>query len=160
MTLTAERLRELLDYNPETGVFTRQFSTGGQLAGTIAGNTCKDGRVQLYVDGRNHKAHRLAWLWMMGEWPSGVVDHKDGNPSNNRWNNLRDVTHSVNSQNRKGPTSHNSHGFLGVTRNHKRFMAHIKIEGKQTYLGTYDTPEEAHEVYMKHRRELLPGNTL
>lgn len=158
--LTAARLRELLAYDPETGFLIRRFSIGGQKAGSIAGNTSNDGRVQLYVDGKNYKAHRLIWLHVTGAWPVNDVDHRDGNPSNNRWDNLRDVTHQVNQQNRQGPTKTNSTKTIGVTMNRDRYGAQIKIDGKRIWLGTFDTPEEASAVYLEMKRLHHAGCTI
>ena len=158
--LTAQRLRELLHYDPETGLLTRKTTRGGQPTGAIAGNVCTDGRVQVYIDGRNFKAHRLIWLWVTGQWPVNDVDHKDGIPSNNRWANLRDVPHAVNLQNRQRAPKHSSTGLLGVTKNRGGFGAQIKINGKRVWLGTFDTPEEAHRVAIDHKRIHHKGNTL
>ena len=157
--LTAQRLRELFSYNEETGQLTRLTNAGGRRAGTIAGNVSNDGRVQIYVDDKNYKAHRIIWLLVTGNWPEYDVDHIDGNPSNNSWKNLRDVPHDINLQNRQGATKGNSTKTAGVTMNRNRYGAQIKIDGKRVWLGTYDTPEEAHAVYVKAKREHHVGST-
>lgn len=88
------------------------------------------------------------------------VDHIDGDGLNNAWVNLRDVSPAVNMQNRKCATRASKHQLLGVTENHKRFLAQIMVNKKYQYIGTYDTPREAHEAYLKAKRELHEGNTL
>ena len=94
--LTATELRSLLSYDPETGVFTRLT---GKHSGKPAGCLSKKGAVQVYVRGRIYLAHRLAWLYVTGEWPKNQIDHKDRNPANNVLDNLREATHAQNSQN-------------------------------------------------------------
>lgn len=157
--LTAQRLRELFSYNKETGALTRLTDAGGRRAGSIAGSVSKDGRIQIYVDDKNYKAHRVIWLLVTGEWPVYDVDHIDGNPSNNSWSNLRDVPHHINQQNRHGATKSSTTKTAGVTMNRGRYGTQIKIDGKRVWLGTYDTPEEAHAVYVKAKREHHIGST-
>lgn len=147
--LTAMRLREILRYDPETGLFTRLTDRGGRRAGEVAGSQRKDDRrIQIYVDNRNEMAHRLAWLYMTGEWPSEEVDHRDMNPSNNRWSNLRLASHSQNAMNRT-KRSDNTTGLKGVYRHYKngKFRAAIAANKKQYHLGVFDTREEAHAAY-------------
>jgi hypothetical protein len=158
--VTAERLRELFNYDPKTGILTRRFTRGSRIAGSVVGNVAKDGRVQLSVDNNHCRAHRIIWLMVTGSLPLHDVDHVDGNPSNNRWDNLRDVPHKINLQNRQGATKANPLKLLGVQPNHNRFMANIKIDGKRVYLGTYKTPQEAHAVYLEAKRKYHEGNTL
>lgn len=161
--LTAERLRELLHYNPETGVFTRIKNRRSDLVGTVAGsiNRWNNGRVIICVDMVEYKAHRLAWLYMTGKWPVNVIDHIDCNPSNNALENLRDVTIQINCQNQR-KAANNRSGFLGVSRNWYagRWMAKIKVDRVEHYLGIFDTPEEAHAAYVAAKRRLHPGGML
>ena len=158
--LTADEVRSMYDYDPLSGLLTRRFGSGGRKAGSVVGNVGADGRVQMYVNGRNYKAHRVIWLYVTGEWPRHDVDHIDGNPSNNRWNNLRDVPHHVNLQNRRTHTKHNQLRVIGVTPNKGRFGAQIKLNGKRIWLGTFDTPEEASAVYLESKRKLHAGCTV
>lgn len=158
--IALQRLREVLTYDPESGVFTRNSTVGGSLAGSVAGYKAPDNRIKIYIDGKNYNAHRLVWMYVHGYMPDDDIDHIDGNPSNNCLANLRKVSHQVNLQNRKGPTKANGLGVMGVIRNKKRFGAQIKVDGKRVWLGTYDTPELAHSVYMQARRKFLAGNTM
>lgn len=160
--LTSARLRELLHYNPETGQFRRLITTSANaIAGAIAGSNFM-GYLSVSVAKRHYLCHRLAWLYMTGEWPQFTVDHIDGSRSNNRWDNLRDVPHRTNIQNeRKARTSNKSSGLLGVAPNGKRWMAQIRLGGKKSeYLGTFDTPEEAHHAYLTAKRAHHEGCTI
>ena len=161
-TISHERLQQKLHYDPETGRFTRiSKSRGRGRIGAEAGSVDKDGYVSVCVDYKTYAASRLAWFYMTGKWPDFLVDHRDGDKSNNKWKNLRDVPDAINSQNRHGPHKGKYGGLpLGVNPHGKRFRSSIMIAGKTTRLGTYDTPEEAHEVYLAYRRENMPGNLL
>lgn len=160
-SLTAARLRELFSFDPDTGIFTRRLGRQGVRAGAVAGSVCpKTGRVRIGVDGRLYKAHRLAWLYVHGEWPTSEVDHKNGNPSDNRIDNLRDVGHGVNIQNQRRPQSNKKTGTkLGVSwrADCEKWYARIKVGGKEMPLGFFDTEDEAHAAYVKAKRTHHPG---
>lgn len=158
--LTAARLRELVSYDPLTGIFTNRVTNGRRIAGQAAGSTDALGYVKMKVDRKQYKAHRLAWLYVYDKWPEQHIDHIDGNPSNNRIANLRDVSVSVNLQNRKRAPAHNKSGLLGVWVHRERFISFIKTMGVRQYLGTFDTPEEAHAAYLSAKRANHEGNTL
>jgi len=162
--LTATRLRELLSYNKETGQFTRLVRAGHCHPGDLAGSIKKSGYVQISVDARDYWAHRLAFLWVNGEWPSDQVDHIDTNPSNNAWLNLRGVNQSVNLQNRRSAQANNASGFLGVTlipgRVRARYMAQITTAGKKKCLGYFATADAAHAAYIAAKRLLHEGCTI
>lgn len=142
-------LKQVLDYDPSTGAFTwlvRRRST--RPVGTLAGYVHPvQGRLFIYVMGKNYIASRLAWYWMTGEWPDGEIDHKDRNPLNNRWDNLRRATKSQNGANR-GIRPDNSVGLKGVKRCRGKYQGRIRVHGKEIHLGTYDTPDEAHAAYV------------
>src|SRR4029450_2313606 len=113
--LTAERLRELLDYDPETGDFTWKVNRRCVRSGSVAGNVnCVDGYCYIGVDARRYHAHRLAWLYIKGAWPNDQIDHINGNKADNRFANLRQATHSQNQAN-GGRYSNNASGYNGVT---------------------------------------------
>lgn len=151
--LTAERLRELLHYDPETGVFTWN-ATGGRKRTDKPAGWVQGGRRFIGVDGVNVAAHRLAWLYVTGKMPLDQIDHINGDPLDNRFANLRDVSDMGNKQNIRKAKKGNLSGFLGVAPNKKRWLAKITVNREQICLGTYDTPEEAHQVYLEAKRRL------
>jgi hypothetical protein len=112
------------------------------------------------VAGRFYYAHRLAFLYMTGEWPPNEVDHLNGIRDDNRWANLRLATVSLNRQNQRRPRRDNTTGYLGVMVNGAGFAARIMVDGKKFNLGTFKTPQEAHEVYLTAKRRLHKGGTL
>jgi hypothetical protein len=149
--ITAEKLREILDYDPETGVFTWRVTLSIRApSGSTAGTCCNDGRVNITICGRRYKAHRLAWLYVHGEWPPELIDHIDGNPSNNRIANLRPATCRQNGANAKRSVS-NTSGFKGVCWDgvNRRWRAHITLNGKTKCLGRFDKIEDASAAYRK-----------
>ena len=160
--LTAMRLRELLSYDPETGVFTRLVKAAQRVrVGDIAGHKAPTGYWVIKIDNVSYRAHRLAWFYMTEAWPAADIDHIDGNKANNRIANLRDVTRSVNVQNAKRARSSNKSGFLGVSQHESGFQAAIRTEnGKRHYLGTYQTPELAHAAYLSAKRVMHEGCTI
>lgn len=159
--LTAERARELLAYDPDTGVFRWRRYRGRMAAGFVAGSLHDTtGYLRVRIDGRGHFPHRLAFLVMLGRWPADEVDHIDGNRANNAWSNLRECARGMNSQNQRGAQRGNKSGFLGVQRNGVAWRAVIQVDGQRKHLGQYDTPENAHRAYLRAKRELHPGNTL
>lgn len=158
--LTAGRLRELLHYNPDTGAFGRLARSRNVRVLSDIGHAHGSGYVVICVDGIHYHAHRLAWLYVFGEWPANEIDHIDGMRSNNRIANLRDVTKSVNQQNLRGAKRHNKSGYLGVKKKGGIYQARIKINGKEVHLGCHRTPQLASEAYLKAKREMHEGNTL
>jgi len=163
-TLTAERLREILDYDPETGVFIWKHGARCSWAGKTAGSLNGDGRIQIKVDGKLYLSHRLAWLYMTGKWPKDQIDHKAGDPTNNRWKNLRQADNQINCENKRKAQKNNACGILGITRiarlKIKPWRAQIQTNGKGKFLGYFATPEEAHETYLRLKRELHKGCTI
>lgn len=160
--LTAERLRELLNYHPDTGVFVWRKSRPGLAAGSAAGTKDNKGYQIISVYGRPRKAHRLAWLHVYGRWPVAHIDHINGNVSDNRISNLRECDASQNGQNQKKAHKKNLSGLLGVGW-HKasgKWQATIKTAGKSKHLGSFDTPEEAYAAYLKAKAELHPFQTI
>jgi hypothetical protein len=152
MTLTQERLKELLSYDPLTGVFIWRIDRGGKKAGDIAG--CKKRTyILISVDDRVYRAHLLAWLYMTGEWPDRFVDHHDLDKHNNAWINLRRATKSQNMAN-VGLIKSNASGFKGVShyrageRYGKPWQASIGKDGRSRHLGHFATKEEAHAAYV------------
>ena len=148
---TQERLRELLEYDPESGLFTRKSGRGGRSSGAAVG--CKPqsdfGYVIVGIDGRNYLAHCLAFIFMTGALPPDDIDHINGRKDDNRWVNLRPATRSQNNGNsrlRKDNTS----GLKGVSFNktRQRWVAQIGINGRQTHLGRFANRAQAHAAYV------------
>ncbi len=157
--ITYNRLREALDYCPETGHFIWKIRPSGRAnPGDRAGCLSPNGYWQIGLDTERHNAHRLAWLWMMGHWPEDEIDHIDGNPSNNAWPNLRNATSSLNKQNIYIARKNNlSTGLLGAYTHGERFKASIMAQEKQIHLGVFDTAKEAHKAYLVAKRQLHAG---
>ena len=153
MELTQEYLKSILSYDPDTGVFIRLVSFGYRAkAGDIAGSPDKNGYLRICISGKSYKAHRLAWLYMTGEWPKDQIDHIDMEQSNNRFSNLREANYSQNQSNR--PVRKNSKsGYKGVyflkNKKDRPWMAQIKVMGKDIYLGMFKTKEMAYSAYCK-----------
>ena len=150
--LTQARLKELLNYDPETGIFTWRVNRQGICKGRNAG--ClhnKGGRTYraIKIDGVARGAHRLAFLYIYGYMPS-VVDHVDNSPLNNRIGNLRAATPAQNSANSK-LSKKNSSGYKGVSlrKRSKKWTSQISAVGHYKHLGSFFTPEEAHEAYRR-----------
>lgn len=159
--LTAERLRELLHYDEATGIFTRLTAPGGKYkAGEKVGYYTAKGYIANRIDQKPYQIHRLAWLWMTGEWPAGEIDHINGIKDDNRVANLRDVDGFINQQNKyKARKDNKSTGVLGVfiDKSTGKIRARIQHNGKEIHLGRFSTVEAAHEAYLKAKRELHPG---
>lgn len=149
--LTVEYVRSILDYNQETGVFTwkcRTIDTNKRWEGKIAGSKASNGYWRILIDYKQYLAHRLAWLYMTGGWPTAEVDHISGIKSENRWSNLRAATRIENGCNRRVGLN-NTSGFKGVHfhKSEKKWRAVIYHHKKQIELGHFDTPEEAAYFY-------------
>jgi len=155
--LTQSRLQELLHYDPGSGEFHwRVQKKNNHSAGDIAGCRMRSEYWTIHIDGRNYRAHQLAWLYMQGEWGRPLIDHRDGNPLNNRWSNLRLSSHTENAANRPRLRS-NTSGFKGVSFDRRRgkWLAQIQKQGRRYPIGRYDTAQEAHEAYATAARLLF-----
>lgn len=145
--LTAERLRDVLEYEPTTGRWTwknrRSNRSAGQEAGCV---NVGDGYMRIQVDRRNYLSARLAWLWMTGEWPKNEIDHKNLSRADDRWINLRGATRSQNQGNRPA-NSDCCVGRKGVTARGRKWRAHITFDGASHYLGTYQSIDDASAAY-------------
>jgi hypothetical protein len=151
MTITAEEVRRQLSYDPETGIFTWLVKKISVQKGTIAGSLHNNGYLRIKINGKFLSAHRLAWLITTGSFPDDQIDHINGIRNDNRIENLRCATNSQNGANKKSCAVI---GFKGVTLNGKRWRARVHYNKKQFNLGTFDTPEEAHEAYCKKATEV------
>ena len=163
LNLTAAQLRELLHYEPQTGVFTRLKARASTHVGKPAGCVNRAlGYVVVSVLGQAMYGHRLAFLYMTGKWPSGEVDHINGCRADNCWSNLRDITKAENIQNIKAARSHKRSGLLGAYFNKRAgtWRSVIAINKRQVHIGTFATPELAHQAYLDAKRRLHVANTL
>jgi hypothetical protein len=152
--VSQSKLKRLFEYNPDTGLFTRLVQQSanamvGQVVGTVDGK----GYLHVSIDKQFYLLHRLAFLYMTGSIPK-YVDHKNRIRIDNKWCNLRSCDCKYNAGN-SGIHKHNTSGYRGVSQNKKsgKWHAQIKIYGKQTYLGRFDTPEEAADIYDKAAKE-------
>lgn len=164
---TSARVRELLDYDPQTGAFTRKVRTAqrhqtGSRADFLITTGIKVGYRRVSIDSQRFLAHRVAWLYVHGDWPAHQIDHLNCDRGDNRIANLRDVPHAVNMQNRRTPRTDNVNDCLGVVfmRSNGKWRARIQLAGKGRHIGVYETKEAAHAAYVNAKRQLHPGCTL
>ena len=139
--ITQARLKELLTYDPETGYFTRNVNVKGANAGERAGTITAKGYIAIGIDRKHYLAHRLAFLYMTGQWPKELVDHKDTIKINNKWENLREATNSQNKRN-VGARKTNKSGLKGIMKTNAGFAVTLR-------LGVYPSLEEATKIYNK-----------
>ena len=162
--MDAELLKAILSYDPETGLFIwkidppRGKSHKGCVAGSVAGN----GYRQIKISGKVYAQHRLAFLYVYGRVPIDEIDHINGNKQDNRIVNLREASSSLNKQNRHIPSSNNFSGILGASLDKRRgyYVANISVDGKQKYLGSFKTAEDANKAYIDAKRIFHPGCTI
>ena len=153
--LTQDRLKELLNYDPETGVFTWRVCRYCVQAGETAGYLNPNGYIYIKIDGKDYRLHRLVWLYVHGIIPKQQLDHINGNRSDNRLVNLRVVTNKQNCENRK-QQANNTSGYRGVHWNASanKWVARIRHHGKRHHVGVFDTAEEAGRA-AKAARDML-----
>lgn len=160
--MIAEELRVLLHYDAETGVFAWRTKPSRRVCvGSVAGSIRKkDGYVTLMIARVPHYAHRLAWLYVTGLTPPEFIDHRNGVRSDNKWSNLREATHAINQQNKRKAKPGSRSGVLGAYPSGRGFRSMIAVNGVTHRLGTFDTADEAHDVYVAAKRILHAGCTL
>lgn len=161
--LTAEKVREMLDFDPVVGIFKWKNKTNRRdLNGRIAGHLDAHGYLTMQIGKRHYYAHRLAWLWVNGSWPEGDIDHINGNRADIRICNLRDATRTINAQNQRRARGKSVSGLLGAHRHPStgRWLARIVVAGRLIRLGDFATPEQAHECYIEAKRRLHAGCTI
>jgi hypothetical protein len=159
--ITQSRLKELFDYNPETGLFTYKYNSAKKFkAGDVAGYLTKRGYVTIRVDRCLYLASRLAWLYMFGYWSSYNIDHINGIKNDNRISNLRETTQAQNKQNLYTKPKGSLGSLLGTTFKNHAWEASIKHDGKSYYLGRFKTEAEAHAAYLGAKKVLHPFSNL
>jgi HNH endonuclease len=149
MTISAKRLHELLAYDAATGIFTwrvdrRGGGKGRAKAGLSAGRLDKHGYLEIWIDRRSYRAHRLVWLYVHGELPPEQIDHINGKPADNRLVNLRLASHAENCWNSIGKGKN----LKGAFWDRSKWFSVIWINGRRNYLGRFATEQEAHSAYM------------
>lgn len=174
--LTAARLRELLHYDPESGVFTwthRPIALFSKAMYAKTWNTkfagkraqgISNGYYSIRIENRAYWSHRLAWLYVHGNWPAGEIDHINGAKLDNRLCNLRDVSRTANQQNQRDRTGPNKTLPLGVCKLSRNLMrpykASVGKDGVTRHLGYFATAAEAHDAYLNAKREMHEGCTI
>jgi hypothetical protein len=146
MELTQQMLQRLVYYDPETGVFScrKEGEHGTRKEGDILSSVDNTGYNRFRILGTKYLAHRLAWLYMTGSFPSNMIDHKNHDKQDNRWCNLREANHLSNSQNRKTPC---------VDKHRGKFRARICSNYKEIHVGYFDTAEEAANAYYAAKKQ-------
>lgn len=140
--LTADRLRSLVLYDPETGIFRWRVGRRRVAVGEIAGSVRADGRRLIRIDYERYLASRLAWMYIYGEWPSDLIDHVDRNYSNDAISNLRQATEQQNRWN-AGVRRQNKLGLRNITKHKKRFMVRFFKGRTIIYRESFPSLEEA-----------------
>jgi hypothetical protein len=151
LVLTQERIKELLDYDPDTGIFKWKISKARSIkVNNIAGGAEQGKYHRIRIDGKNYVAHRLAWLYVYGKWPDEYIDHINCIKNDNRIKNLREATNSQNQTNVL-LRSNNTSGYKGVIWNkqNKKWQAYISVNYSKTHLGYFDNIEDAASAYKK-----------
>lgn len=147
--LSAGHLRNILDYNPLNGEFRWKIAPISTVrVGQIAGRLTRLKYRQISIKRKRYYAHRLAWLYVNGEWPAAILDHINQNRDDNRIDNIRESTSSKNGYN-QGRHRNNKSGFKGVylRKASQKWSAQIKVNTKSIFLGVFSTPEEASNAY-------------
>lgn len=167
--LTQKNLKEKLYYNESTGIFTwleqpvdnfkslrLRDNWNARWAGKTAGSINALGYAMIGIDYKDCLAHRLAWLYIYGTFPENLIDHVNGNRSDNRICNLRLATKSENAQNMKRANTNNKIGLLGVTFSKfaGKYVAQIMINRKKRHLGYFVNKDDAHNAYLEAKREI------
>lgn len=165
--LSAAQLRDVIHYEPETGVFTRkvrlaQRHRAGDRADTEITSPRMLGYRRVSLFSQRYLAHRLAWFYTHGVWPARHIDHINGDKGDNRIGNLREADDQLNLENFRHHRVDNKVGLLGVHLHKQsgRWRARIQVHGKTIHIGMFDTPEAAHEAYKEAKRKLHEGCTI
>lgn len=146
--ITQPELKSVLTYNPETGIFRWNKPRVGCSPDLIAGSRQKNGYIAICIDQTKYYAHRLAWLYMTGNFPAKMIDHINGSRTDNKYSNLRECNMAQNACN-SGKKHNNKSGYKGVSQNNGgKWYARCRANGKVNKLGYFDTAEEAAKAYI------------
>lgn len=155
MKLSVFELKSLLDYDPDTGIFIWKVDRGNnKTKGLQAGSLHVTGYIHISIDNKIYQAHRLAWLYMTGDWPDQHIDHIDRIRNNNKWNNLRKANRQQNAANQKLRKTNKS-GYKGVSWDQRsgKYVSVIRVNNKIKHLGYYDDPKEAYCKYLENAKK-------
>lgn len=157
--LTQSAVQAALVYDQHSGQFTR---LSGPYKGNRAGWRMTDGYIALYLFGKQHYAHRLAWFYVNGQMPEMCIDHINGDRSDNRISNLRSVDYQINGQNLRAAHRDNKTGLLGVSFNKKeqKFIGQLTTGGHPKWMQRFDTAEAASAAYLEEKRRRHAGCTI
>lgn len=162
--ITHSKLLETLSYNKDTGIFTwvRPAFNKTQYIGKQAGSIGKENYLFIKIDSKRYSASRLAWFYVTGQWPEGVIDHIDHNVQNNAIDNLRDITIAENCQNQIKHHKDSSTKYLGIRKDigKRTYNARIQTNGKRISLGHFYTKEDAYNAYINAKRCLHNSCTI
>lgn len=160
--LTHENLLQILHYDPETGFFTWKYrhdmakEWNTRYAGTQAGYLDPSrGYYRIKINRKFYKSHRLAWLYMTGEWPKDQIDHINRNKPDNRFENLREASQSQNNQNQALRSLVSKSGFKGAHWHKGTWNSAIQIDGRKVHLGCFRSHHAAHEAYKERAKEIF-----
>ena len=144
--MTQDEVKDLLHYDPITGIFTNKIRRSGACAGKKAGSLNNKGYALIWINKKNYAAHRLAWFYVYGVWPTFEIDHINMVRHDNRICNLRSVSRQENQHNKKS-----TKGYHYVEKSNK-WTAAITLNTKRIYLGTYDSESDAHQAYLDAKK--------
>lgn len=154
--LDITKLRNVLAYDPATGVFTWRNNIGNVKKDAVAGCVNRKGYRYIGIDGVLYRANRLAWAYVNGSLPKGQIDHIDGDRLNNSISNLRDVSAETNQRNRKSGNKNSTSSLLGVSYHKQsgKWRAQISITTTK-HLGLFDTEQDAYLAYLNAKQKYM-----
>jgi hypothetical protein len=153
--IAPDKLRDIFDYDPTTGNLVWKVRNSKRVKiGDIAGCKSTDGRILIGLNGRLYKAHRIIWALVTGEWPKNFIDHKNSNPSDNKWENLREATKSQNMMN-VGKIKSNTSGIRGVgwSKASQKWRAYIRANHQDIHLGVFENLEDAQKARIEAEKQ-------
>ncbi len=160
--MNADLLRSILSYEPETGIFRWLVRRGNTKIGKVAGTPDRDGYIIIRYAGIGYKAHRLAWLYAHGGWPSETLDHFDEIKSNNRIDNLREADSVTQNANITPANANTSSGLRGVSwfSQYQKWKASFRFMGNRIFVGHYDDKHEAYRACEARREKELKAASI
>ena len=158
--ITREKIRELFQYNAETGGLYAKRKFGHRGPGERVGHKHRDGYRIIGINGKSYPEHRLVWIYFYDKLVKNEIDHINGVRDDNRIENLREATRSENARNIHKARKDNRTGYIGVRKDRGRWEARIKVNGKYIHLGCFGSPQEAQKAYLDAKRMMHPTSTL